>query len=203
MKILFFMRHPGYVRNFDSVLGELARSGHDVHIAFDSLTTKWMAGADPLGNLAGNERITVGRPPRVRNGWGRLATALRSCDDYLRYQQPEYADAPKLRKRAEQRIPRLMRGPLDRATPHARVVQNALRAFDRAIPVARELDAFIRDIAPDIVLVTPLVGLGSAQADYLKAARAAGCAGGLCVASWDNLTNKGLIREEPDLVAVW
>jgi hypothetical protein len=203
VKILFFMRHPGYVRNFDSVLGELARRGHDVHISFDTLNTKWMAGADPLGNLAGNERITFGRPPRVRNGWKRLATALRSCDDYLRYQQPEYADAPKLRKRAEQRIPELMRGPLNRAIPHAPIVQKALRAFDRAIRLDPELAAYLREIAPDIVLVTPLVGLGSAQADYLKAARAAGCPGGLCVASWDNLTNKGLIREEPDIVAVW
>ena len=203
MKILFFMRHPGYVRNFDAVLCELARRGHDVHIAFDSMNTKWMAGADPLGNLAGNERITFGRPPRVRTGWTRMATGLRSCGDYLRYQQPEYADAPKLRSRAEQRVPGLLHGPLNRAAPVAPVIQSVLRALDRSIQVDRRLQEYIREIAPDIVLVTPLVGLGSTQSDYLKAARLAGCANGLCVASWDNLTNKGLIREEPDLVAVW
>ncbi|MEA2291533.1 MAG: hypothetical protein QOF17_553 [Solirubrobacteraceae bacterium] len=203
MKILFFMRHPGYVRNFDSVLCELARRGHDVHIAFDSMNTKWMAGADPLGNLSGNERITFGRSPRVRTGWTRMATGLRACGDYLRYQQPEYANAPKLRSRAEQRVPARLHGPLNRAARFAPALQSGLRAFDRAIGVDPRLEEYLQEIAPDIVLVTPLVGLGSTQSDYLKAARLAGCSSGLCVASWDNLTNKGLIREEPDLVAVW
>lgn len=198
------MRHPGYIRNFESVLCELAGRGDDVHVAFDSLNTKWMAGADPLGNLSDNERITFGRAPHAgRTGWHQLATAIRSCDDYLRYQRPEYANAPKLRKRAEQRIPNRLRRPLKLASRFAPTVQAALRALDRSIPIDPALNAYIRDFAPDIMLVTPLVGLGSAQADYLKAARAIGCPCGLCVASWDNLTNKGLIREDPDLVAVW
>ena len=53
------------------------------------------------------------------------------------------------------------------------------------------------------MLVTPLVDLGSDQADYLKSARALGIRTGLCVHSWDNLTNKGLIRIKPDRVYVW
>ena len=56
---------------------------------------------------------------------------------------------------------------------------------------------------PDVVLVTPLVDLGSDQVEYVKAARALGIRSGLCVHSWDNLTNKGLIRVLPDRVFVW
>jgi hypothetical protein len=39
--------------------------------------------------------------------------------------------------------------------------------------------------------------------DVLKAAQKQGVATGVCVASWDNLTNKGLIRVQPDRVVVW
>src|SRR4029450_11684169 len=56
---------------------------------------------------------------------------------------------------------------------------------------------------PDVVLITPLVDLGSDQVEYVKAARAVGIRSALCVHSWDNLTNKGLIRVLPDRVYVW
>ena len=52
-------------------------------------------------------------------------------------------------------------------------------------------------------LVTPLVTFTSMQVDYIKSARALGIPTGLCVASWDNLTNKGMMRELPDRVIVW
>ena len=35
MRILFAALHPGYYRNFDSVIEELARRGHDVHLGFE------------------------------------------------------------------------------------------------------------------------------------------------------------------------
>jgi hypothetical protein len=35
MKILFFMSHPGYTRNFESTLALLAERGHQIHLAFD------------------------------------------------------------------------------------------------------------------------------------------------------------------------
>ena len=43
----------------------------------------------------------------------------------------------------------------------------------------------------------------SEQVDWIKAARACGIRTAACIASWDNLTNKGLLRIEPDLVVVW
>jgi hypothetical protein len=53
------------------------------------------------------------------------------------------------------------------------------------------------------VLVTPLVTARCPQADVVKSAQALGIPAAVCVASWDHLTTKGLIRVEPDLVAVW
>jgi hypothetical protein len=42
-----------------------------------------------------------------------------------------------------------------------------------------------------------------AQTDYVKAARQLGIPTILAVASWDNLTNKGLVQVCPDLTLVW
>ena len=53
------------------------------------------------------------------------------------------------------------------------------------------------------MLVTPLVDLGSDQVDYVNVAKAHGIKSALCVHSWDNLTNKGLIRVMPDRIYVW
>jgi hypothetical protein len=39
--------------------------------------------------------------------------------------------------------------------------------------------------------------------DYLRTARALGMRTGLCLHSWDSLTNKGTMHETPDLVLVW
>ena len=53
------------------------------------------------------------------------------------------------------------------------------------------------------MLVTPLVDPGSHECDYMKTAKKLGIRTGVCVASWDNLSLKGLMRYVPDRVFVW
>jgi hypothetical protein len=79
----------------------------------------------------------------------------------------------------------------------------ALRGFDRAVPGDGKAEAVLRSHRPDLVLVTPLVEPGSPQSVFVRAARALGIPTGLCVYSWDNLTNKGLIHDDLDFVTVW
>jgi hypothetical protein len=80
---------------------------------------------------------------------------------------------------------------------------SALQALERVIPTSAGLERFVRDERPDLLLVTPLIELGSQQVDYVKCARRLGVRSAHCVASWDNLTSKGLIRVIPDHVVVW
>src|SRR6185503_6599686 len=84
-----------------------------------------------------------------------------------------------------------------------RLIATWLRTIDRAIPRDPEIDAFLRKARPDVLAVTPLIEPGSPQAEYLRSARGLGIRTAFCVASWDNLTNKGLIHGPVDLVAVW
>jgi hypothetical protein len=78
-----------------------------------------------------------------------------------------------------------------------------LRGLERIVPTGPGVEGFLREQRPDVLLVTPLIELGSQQVDYVKAARTLGIRSALCVASWDNLTSKGLVRVVPDHVLVW
>src|SRR4029453_19352434 len=89
-------------------------------------------------------------------------------------------------------------------TPRGRALLGRMLAtLDRAVPHHPDIEKFVRVCAPDLVLVTPLVEPGSPQSEYVRAARALGIRTGLCVYSWDNLTNKDLIHEPLDVVTVW
>jgi hypothetical protein len=204
MRILFVMRNTIYVRNFESTLRRLAERGHDVHIVADPNP---YAGDLPERLAACSPRITFGAPPKQRRADTHLARELRRGLDYLRYLEPEYRDAPKLRRRAEEKAPAFLTtsagARLTEPAWRRRFYARLLHWADLSQPRDPAVDAFVRDQRPDLVLVTPLVEPGSPQSDYLRSARAIGARTGLCVYSWDNLTNKGLIHDPLDVVTVW
>jgi hypothetical protein len=203
------MRHGGYVRNFESLLVELTGRGHDVHVALGGSRMRWLGDRTPpiVGLAERHERLTYGPAPDTAHRLARAANAVRTTLDWLRYQRPEYAAAPKLRARLDRALPeRGRRALLAAGAGSARgnaVLRRALEAVVEAMPWAPAIDRYLAEHAPDVVLVTPLVDVSSTQSDVLRGARALGIPAVLCVASWDNLTNKGLIKGRPDLVTVW
>ena len=209
MKIVFFMRHRGYVRNFESLLIGLAERGHDVVVALGDVPTPWLGStpgtSHPLADSCPDVAFRSG--PRQRGVATVLGRRLRVARDYLRYLSPAYDDAEPLRARARGKAPLSIRAlvhlPGIRSPSGLARLDGALGRLERRLPRPKEIDRFLATEAPDAVLVTPLVELGSPQTAVVRAAQAAGIPVALCVASWDNLTNKGGIREELDLVAVW
>ncbi len=151
------------------------------------------------------------RPATVRErreeAWESLATTVRLLLDYLRFFEPAFASAYKLRDRADKRLPYacawFVRVVAQQGAWARRGLAAALRGVECLIPVHPAVEAFIAEQNPDLLLVTPLIELGSQQVDYVKGARRLGVRSALCVASWDNLTSKGLIRVAPDHVVVW
>ncbi len=97
----------------------------------------------------------------------------------------------------------LVERPVFRNRAGNRFLTSALLAVEQAIPIDRATFALVDSEKPDVLLVTPLVDIGSDQVDYVKAARRLGVRSALPVLSWDNLTNKGLIRVPPNQVLVW
>ena len=209
MKVLFVMRHSGYVRNFESTLRMLCDRGHSVHVAFQGKVK--YAQLDPTDIAqelsAQYSSFSYGEIPLRADGWGLLGRELRLGLDYLRYLRPEYRNAPKLRDRARREAPPSVVARAERGLTSTALGRSAmaawLRGMNRAIPRDPEIDRFIREMHPDVLALTPLIEPGSPQAEYVRSARALGVRTAFCVASWDNLTNKGLVHGAVDLVAVW
>jgi len=207
MRILFLGRHYTYFRNFESVLRALASRGHQLHLAVEQDDA--LGGTKLIDGLVTEfPNITFGRlPERPEDDWTWTATRLRLGLDYLRYQHPVFDRAYKLRERARGRTPGAfvaLGTAVHRAGGWARRgAETLLRRMERAIPETPSIRAFIEAQQPDLMLLTPLIDLGSSQIDYLRAARALGIPTALCVWSWDHLSSKALIRECPDRVFVW
>src|SRR6266545_2528317 len=155
MKILFFARHYSYLRLFEAAIGELGRRGHHLHLSADREET--MGGRRMVERLAERyPNITLGTTPgRAPGAWSEFARRLRLGIDYLRYLDPRYADTPHLTRRARDRAPRSIVALAERTGTGGRAfLAGLLRTLERGIPVSPDLRRYIRDRAPDRVIVT-------------------------------------------------
>jgi hypothetical protein len=207
VKILFAMASAEYLRYYDSTIRLLASRGHDVVIAvnFDRGDKKPVKLEGMVGDV---DRVTIfGVLPAAEPWWGRVARGIRGTMDFVRYLDPRFADARALRMRIHRKVlPPALHG-LDRirslGVRGTRVAVRALASLERAIPTVQALDRMLAELAPDAIVVSPLVDAASAQVDLVKSAHRLGIPVAAGIASWDNLTNKGLLRVHPDLVLVW
>jgi hypothetical protein len=208
LTILFFMQNiRGYFRVFEPLLRGLGERGHRVYLAYDEEGTeeehRWV---DALTREYPS--IGFGPAPQGRGSqWAGFGHRLRRIADLLRFLGPEFAHCTELRNRAIKRAPRLVVLPLPlwflKSAFGRAVLMSVIKRVERAIPSRTQVEAFIATHDPDVVLFTPLLKLGSVQPDYLKSAQMLGHRTMLCVASWDNLSSKALIRFPPDAVTVW
>ena len=223
LTILFSLLHPGYLRHYGRPIRLLAARGHRVHVALGRLEK------DPgdfrlIEELAAEcPTVTYDQAPARarRDGWRRLAWLVRALTDLARYGDPRFADAPALRERIADklhwridysRLPEIAKGPLHRAVDrHSTGADEGrshrtlarLRRLEQAIPSSRRVTRYVAGHRPDLVLASPVIEFASSQVEFLKSARRLRIRTGICVASWDNLTGKGLLRFVPDRVFVW
>jgi hypothetical protein len=202
MKILFLLGASSRIRNFDHTILALAERGHAVRVA-----GRLRKGGFELPKMLAHERISARVNPTTRvDEWRDLVDLLRGARDYVRYFDPRYAHATRLVRRAYEIAPTEFVLFCER---HAWVkrrwswVSDVLARCEDLIPTDPGFEDFVRDEQPDLVLVTPLVTFESYQTDYVKAAHRLGIPVVFMPFSWDNLTNKGLMRIHPDRILVW
>src|SRR5688572_21556196 len=208
MRIFLSVQHLGSFLVYEPVIRELAARGHQIHLAVSCTESLgWEKTLEAV--LADHPLISWTRlspSPTTSAFWFELARTVRLWADYLRYFDASYDAAPKLRSRAEERVPpmlvRLSRG-IFRGAGSRRGLLAALRTLERALPAVSEIRQRLREYGPDIVLITPLVYLGSWQFEILRAAKAEGLRTVFSVGSWDHLSSKALIRDLPLRVLVW
>lgn len=224
MRILFHVTLKTMLRHFESVLLALADRGHVVRIASHRGPE-----IPPPAALVAHPRIAfITSPGRRGDEWSTPIHELRALRDYIRFLDRRFKPATKLRARALRTAVKAVthdeRAHLVHRCPKcdARLVDDdvgqMLRGFgkrgvknldkllalmERTIPSATVLEDFLKAEQPDLVLVSPLVNLGSYQADFVKSAKALHIPVVYPVFSWDNLSTKGLIHVQPDGVIVW
>jgi hypothetical protein len=209
MRLFLSVQHLGSFLVYEPVIRELAERGHTIHLAVSRAESLGWEKA-LAGVLADHPQITwswLSPSPTSSAFWFELAKTIRLWADYLRYFEPYYDAAPKLKARAEERVPPMLVRLSQRAAVHeprtrARLL-GALRTMERSLPAVAEIRQELRAFRPDVVLITPLVYLGSWQFEVLRAALAEGLRTAFAVGSWDHLSSKALVRDLPQRVLVW
>lgn len=208
MKILVVTRHFGCLRNYEQALVELANRGHSLHLA--AVHDDEVGGEALASRLVFESKgqITKGRTPTgPHEPLLHFATKLRLARDYLRYLNPVYLKTPKLRERAKERTPRgflaILRIPWFCHEYGRHLLEGVLNICEQALERPKKVMSFLREQEPDIVVLTPLIGLGSSELEYFLGAQALGLRTIFSVWSWDNLSSKAILRAQPDTVTVW
>jgi hypothetical protein len=207
LKILFAALHNGYYRNLDSVVAELARRGHEIYLGAERPDSAF--GGQPIVDAlaATYANVAHGRVAARDQESLFLPAKIRFALDYLRYLEPMYSCSG-LRLRAYERTPagmlRLSKLRLLELRPSRRIVSRALDAIDRAVPACPAIEQFLDEQRPDLIVITPLVGLvASSQLDLLRSALQRRIRTAVIVWSWDHLSSKAIIRDVPDALFVW
>jgi hypothetical protein len=206
LRILFVMEHPG-VGSVMPALRLLHERGHKLVLGYEAL--KSVESHRELQDLAadcpGIEFLQL--PAMGNSGWVALAAWLRRSIDYLRYLEPRYPAETRLRTRAARKAPRVARN-LARAAklfgpPGIAAFKRGLQLLEARLAPPRHIEDFLAGQEPDVLLLAHLLPIGTTHADYLRAAKRLGIRTVFPVRGWDNLTNKGLLRDAPGRVLVW
>jgi hypothetical protein len=206
LKVLVVMEHPG-VGSLMPALRLLHERGHRLELAYHGVKSveshqEFQSFAAECPGARFHEL-----PPIGRGGMVAVASWLRRSIDYLRYLEPRYRDATKLRQRAKRKapkaMPRLGRVARLAGPPGVAALLRSLQAVERCVAPAPDVVRFLEEHRPDVLLPTHLLTIGTPHADYLRAAKRLGIRSVFPVRGWDNLTNKGLLRDAPDRLLAW
>ncbi len=201
-------------RNADAFVGTmraLVERGHSVALAIQDTDEKR---DERLAATLQDGGIESVRCPSARlDAWSDVAAVVRRLRDAVHYLRPAMQSAGKLRARAFDRLRQDLRFEADTQavtrglqTIPAEQVQRLESVFalaEHSLPSDTLFDEFLTGQKPDVLLVSPLIHFGSAQADLVTSARRLGIPVWMLLYSWDNLSTKGALHRAPDRLFVW
>lgn len=209
MKILFVGRSVYHYSYYDSIIRALYARGYEITLLFDE---EWSKGAPRLALDQALQDM-----PNLHTGWGlrrqqervkifarrELLTALSYV---LRHNQSSFyleRWINYLTPSSQIRIRRLLECGWWRRQLIARSMIYRLRYHERRAKPTKEVLSHIKNLNPDIVIVSPANMRFAEETEYLKAAKKRGIPTVVSALSWDNLTTKGLFHARPDHILVW
>ena len=211
MKFLLVAKQQKNSTAFLETLQSLVDRGHHVTVAVQERDD---ARDRQLEQQVDSARFKVIPCPAARiDEWGPVAPVVRRLRDCIHFLRPAFAGSPALQARVFDKL----RQELELGTgsealtaalgviPQAQLgrLDAVFRLAERSIPTSGLFDEFLESERPDVLLISPLVHFGSAQADVAASARRLGVPVWMLLFSWDNLSTKGCLHVEPDLMFVW
>ncbi|HWT25610.1 MAG TPA: hypothetical protein VN213_19045, partial [Solirubrobacteraceae bacterium] len=207
LRLVFVMSTvTGYFRFVEPPIRLLLERGHHVHVVFErhrAEEARWLESIHEE-----HPRFTWSRAGFLKlDPWYEFAHDVVAARDYVHVLRPRFANAPSLigraRKRAPKPIHKILWFPPARSAPVLAAFDFLLRTVEEALPPAAGLSRFVAEQRPDVLLLAPHLMPGARSDQYIEAADQLGVPSAICVASWDNLSSKQLIRRIPDVVLVW
>ncbi|MCP9485398.1 MAG: hypothetical protein MSC30_06035 [Gaiellaceae bacterium MAG52_C11] len=207
LRIVFVLYSLGFLRFFDPVVRALVERGHEVHLLCERdyerpSEQRWLAAmrASPLFSYELTHALAGDR-------WAPIGRFLRSAADLAYFSSPAFRGKRSLVQRAGRRAPTLFRrlteGPFLRSERLRILLWRTLTGLERALPVAQPLELELRRKSPDVLVVSPFLMPGMRHSEYVRTARHLGIPSCMCIASWDNLSNKAHLRDPADRLVVW
>lgn len=212
MRVLFVGRSYAQLPYYESVLRALLAAGHEVHYWYDRAWSRnWGDDTALKAFHAAHPEFHVAEAPR-RRGWLRkLAMGLREWRAYGWYLTTMRRQSGFYARRWEESLPvslkRLLALPgghgMLRAISANPLTCSLLSGLINALPPDRHIKRTVKQLAPDVVAVSPGNLRYSEEGEYLRAAKSLGIPTVVPVYSWDNLTTKGIFNEQPDWLLAW
>jgi hypothetical protein len=203
VRILFSIRSPANVRQYEGVLCGLAARGHEIQLVKEPFGTKWPPFVHQLVEQCPTIRLGT-LPPMKQDEWWEVATQFRRALFYLRFFGPAYRETPALLARTEKRAPswtvRIARA---FGGPGRWLLVRVIDLLEQSTRTAVYLQQYLHERQPDLVVVTPLLVLKSAQPDLMRAATELGIRNVFAMASWDHLSSKSVLSLAPQRMLVW
>jgi hypothetical protein len=212
MRIGVFHNAPYYLRYYGTALGALADRNHHLLL---SRPDRFPEVKVPAALRKRRRVSTALYPGRRGDGLEQPITMVRAARDFARYQTPELRPAHANRRRAFQRVLRSVVGKqralaFDGDVPSFDdweddwpTLDGLFRGLESLIPPDEPIRGFIRNHRLDVVVSISRINIAAQETDLVKAARSLGVPSGVVVYSWDNLSSKGLLHEQPDRLFVW
>ena len=211
MRFLLVLKQKKNADAFLETMGALAARGHSVTVAVQDSDDKR---DERLTAAAAQTGLTIIRCPSARiDEWSGIASLVRRLRDSVHYLQPALQSAAKLRARAIQRLrqdvqididtPALANGLQSIPPDHVQRLDTVFALAEQSLPTDPLFDEFLGTERPDVLLVSPLVHFGPAQADLVASARRLRIPVWMLLYSWDNLSTKGCLHRFPDRIFAW
>lgn len=208
MKIFFAARSKYHFAYYETILEALCARGHEVAYGFDAFWNGKGGGRQAFEAFERAHTTGFSSFPLAVDGYD--ARWLTHAHRYLAslanyYMHPEQSEF--YHERWAKKLPEAVRPFAEwRIIRWSLMLLHVLRVFsllERLIPPPAPAVRQIEAAQPDIVVVSPGNMRFGNEIDYIKAARKLGIPSAIPVLSWDNLSTKGLICAEPDLVFCW